>query len=163
MLGLSRQDRRRAKVLGCPDPGEALVKRRVAVLREHRWSSWPAYAGSEANPDWMSTDRIQGGYGGRTLKAQRTALVQSTEEPIRQGRLDDPWERVVGGAILGDAAEAVATRHLGWRLMEVVRQMPGVKYAAAAQGIRRLEAGRERSGVRLLRPPPAERMSILYV
>jgi hypothetical protein len=32
---------------------------------------------------------------------------------------------------------AVATRHLGWRLAEVVRQMRGVKYAAAAQGIGR--------------------------
>lgn len=32
---------------------------------------------------------------------------------------------------------AVATRHLGWRLVEVVRPMPEVKQAAAAQGIRR--------------------------
>jgi hypothetical protein len=32
---------------------------------------------------------------------------------------------------------AVSTRHLGWRLTEVVRQVPGVSYAAAAQGIRR--------------------------
>ncbi len=32
---------------------------------------------------------------------------------------------------------AVATRHLGWRWVEVVREVPGLKYAAAAQGIRR--------------------------
>ena len=31
---------------------------------------------------------------------------------------------------------AVATRHLGWRLVEVVKQIPGVNHAAAAQGIR---------------------------
>ena len=31
----------------------------------------------------------------------------------------------------------MATRHLGWRLVEVVREVPGLKYAAAAQGIRR--------------------------
>ncbi|MFM8357508.1 MAG: hypothetical protein ACKOET_03035 [Verrucomicrobiota bacterium] len=32
---------------------------------------------------------------------------------------------------------AVATRHLGWRLVEVVREIPGLGYTAAAQGIRR--------------------------
>jgi len=52
------------------------------------------------------------------LKAQRTALVQCTEEPIRQGRLDDPWEGAVGGAILGDAAEAVALFRRFWRQAE---------------------------------------------
>jgi len=31
---------------------------------------------------------------------------------------------------------AVATRHLGWRLIEVVREIPGLSYGAAAQGIR---------------------------
>jgi len=32
---------------------------------------------------------------------------------------------------------AVATRHLGWRLVDVVREVRGLKYAAAAQGTRR--------------------------
>ena len=32
---------------------------------------------------------------------------------------------------------AVATRHLGWRLVNVVREVPGLSYGAAAQGIRR--------------------------
>ena len=36
-----------------------------------------------------------------------------------------------------DGLLAVATRHLGWRLCEVVGKEPGVSYAAAAQGIRR--------------------------
>jgi hypothetical protein len=36
-----------------------------------------------------------------------------------------------------DGLLAVATRHLGWRLSEVVGKEPGVSYAAAAQGIRR--------------------------
>ncbi len=37
-----------------------------------------------------------------------------------------------------DGTMAVATHHLGWRLVEVVREVRGVKYAAAAQGIRRI-------------------------
>ncbi len=32
---------------------------------------------------------------------------------------------------------SVATRHLGWRLVEVMREVRGLKYAAAGQGIRR--------------------------
>ena len=36
-----------------------------------------------------------------------------------------------------DGLLAVATRHLGRRLSEVVARAPGVSYAAAAQGIRR--------------------------
>ena len=132
------------------------------------------------------------------MKSQRAALLRYTEAPIRQGRVDSPWDGLVGGVVLGDAAEAVAllrraakkpggqaeamrraaarirpewirvvgeaesilggkwaemtarygdwgrdgtmavaTRHLGWRLVEVVKQIPGLKYAAAAQGIRR--------------------------
>ncbi len=39
-----------------------------------------------------------------------------------------------------DALLAVATRHLGWRLSEVVREVSGLSYAAAAQGIRRFWA-----------------------
>jgi hypothetical protein len=126
------------------------------------------------------------------------ALTRYTEEPIRQGRLDSPWEETVGGAVLGDVDEAtalmraaekdpgrqaeamwraavrarpdwgaivraaetilgrgwgemaerhgdwgrdgtvaVATRHLGWRLVEVVKLVPELSYAAAAQGTRR--------------------------
>ncbi len=36
-----------------------------------------------------------------------------------------------------DGTMAVVARHLDWRLLEVVRQVRGLKYAAAAQGIRR--------------------------
>lgn len=59
--------------------------------------------GLRDDPGWLSTDRVQGGCGGRTLKAQRTGLAHYTEEPVRQGRMDNPWAGVVG-----DVAEAVA-------------------------------------------------------
>jgi hypothetical protein len=197
-LGLSKEDQRRAKVVGCPDPGAALVARRLSVLQDYAWSSWRVYAGREVAPRWLTLDRIASGCGGRRLAEQRAALITYTEQPIRQGRLDNPWEGLVAGAVLGDAAEAVsllramrqapdkplegmrqgavafradwsaivqaaeallggkweewaerrgdwgrdgtmavAVRHLGWRMAEVVRQVPGVNYAAVAQGIRR--------------------------
>lgn len=197
-LGLSKEDQRRAKVVGCPDPGAALIARRLGVLRDYPWSSWRVYAGLEPAPTWLTVERIASGCGGRRPAEQRAALIHHTEQPIRQGRLDSPWEGMVAGTVLGDAAEAatlpgargrepggegeptretavdarpewpaivraaesllgrtwqemterygdwgrdgtlaVATRHLGWRLAEVVGQVAGVNYDAAAQGIRR--------------------------
>jgi hypothetical protein len=43
---------------------------------------------------------------------------------------------------------AVAVRHLGWRLVEVVSALPGVSYAAAAQGVRRFWQRAETDPVR---------------
>ncbi|MCZ7638175.1 MAG: hypothetical protein M5U12_20320 [Verrucomicrobia bacterium] len=168
------------------------------MLRDYPWSSWRVYAGLEPAPTWLTVERIASGCGGRRPAEQRAALIHHTEQPIRQGRLDSPWEGMVAGTVLGDAAEAatlpgargrepggegeptretavdarpewpaivraaesllgrtwqemterygdwgrdgtlaVATRHLGWRLAEVVGQVAGVNYDAAAQGIRR--------------------------
>jgi len=115
-LGLSKKDQQRAGVIGCPDPGGELVTRRVTQLRDYAWSSWRMYAGLELAGSWLCRDRLQGGRGGRSLKEQRRSLREYTEAPIRQGRL--------------------ATRHLGWRLIEVVREIPGLSHGAAAQGIR---------------------------
>ena len=36
-LGLSKRNQQRARVTGCPDPGQELVSRRVSVLREYPW------------------------------------------------------------------------------------------------------------------------------
>jgi hypothetical protein len=196
-LGLSKEDQRRARVLGCEDPGRELVSRRLATLEGYPWSSWRVYRGSDPAVPWLRCERLLGGCGGKSIKEQRRALRTFTEAPIRQGMLESPWEQLVGGVILGEEAEAlrvlkeaggdrreqtavrrgedgtrpewdqmvkaaegilgqrwgdlirrhgdwgragllaVATRHLGWRLGEVVGREPGVSYAAAAQGIRR--------------------------
>jgi putative transposase len=197
-LGLAKEDQRRARVMGCPDPGAELVARRVTALREYGWSSWRVYAGLEPAPGWLNLDRLLGGNDGSRDRQRRAALVAYTEAPIRQGRLDNPWEGLVGGVVLGETREAeglirkaakdpekarrvvvaagrrvrpvwqeivstaesmrgrswqemceghgdwgrdgvvaVATRHLGWRLVEVAGKMPGVQYGSLAQGVRR--------------------------
>ena len=51
--------------------------------------------------------------------------------PEALGRHED-WMR--------DAVAYAAVRHGGWRLSEVVGQIAGLKYPAAAQGVRRIEA-----------------------
>jgi len=63
----------------------------------------------------------------KMVKAAEGILGRQWGEMIRR---HGDWGR--------DGLLAVATRHLGWRLLcEVVWKEPGVSYAAAAQGIRR--------------------------
>jgi hypothetical protein len=69
-------------------------------------------------------------------------------------RARPPWREIVGAAekILGrtwremsegygdwgrDGVVAVATGHLGWRLVDVAKEMPDVAYDTLAQGVRR--------------------------
>lgn len=105
-LGLSGQDPRRTKATERPDPGAKLVARRLNVLRSHEWSSWPAYAGLEPVPSWLSVERLLGAAEGKAARERRASLVSYTEEPIRQGRLEDPWAGLVGSVVLGDSREA---------------------------------------------------------
>ncbi|MBL9137040.1 MAG: transposase [Verrucomicrobiales bacterium] len=197
-LGLDKEAQRRARVIGSEDPGAELVARRIRVLREYPWSSWRVYGAMERAPGWLTRDRIGPGCGGGTRRAQLSALMRYTEAPIREGRLENPWEGLVAGAVLGDADDAkalvreamkghgerakerleksfrklpswkeivgaaekilgrswesmserhgdwgrdgtmaVATRELGWRLVDAVGAVGDVGYAAAAQGVRR--------------------------
>ena len=101
-LRLGKAEQRRAKVLGCKDPGAALVARRLQALAGYPWSSWRVYSGAEPNPGWLRTEVVGSSSGGRGRKGQREALQVYTEAPVRQGRLESPWERLVGGCVLGE-------------------------------------------------------------
>lgn len=105
-LGLSKSDQRQARVLGCENPGEELIRRRLETLREHAWSSWRVYMGLEPNPGWLETGVIGQACGGRSGPERRAALKAHTEQPIRQGVMDNPWEGVVAGVVLGDSGYA---------------------------------------------------------
>lgn len=196
-LGLGKAEQRRARAANIADPGAELVRERLRTLQAYPWSSWRVYAGSEPRPPWLTTGTLAAGCGGRTKAEQRSALREYTETPIRQGRLDSPWERVVAGLVIGskefaarilrtsvrreagdiaadgpgrimrpewerilaaaeeiggvswseaidahgnwirDAVLYTAVRHLGYRLAEVYREIPGLKYPAAAQAVKR--------------------------
>ncbi len=209
-LGLSKADQRRAKVADLPDPGAELIRRRIRTLDEYPWSSWAVYGGREPAPRWLETSFVERAQGGRSRKERRAAIRAYTEAPIRQGRMDSPWDEVVGGAVLGDVnvakallakakvggpgkvdpaeqtearavaragrvswerlvamAEAergvkweeslerygdwtrdavlyLAVRHGRYGLSEVYQRIPGLKYQAAAQGVKRIAERRER-------------------
>lgn len=105
-LGLGKSDQRRARVLGCENPKRELVRGRLETLRNYPWSSWRVYIGMESNPGWLETGLIGRACGGRSRSEQRAALKAYTEEPIRQGVLESPWEGLIGGAVLGDTEYA---------------------------------------------------------
>ena len=52
-LGLSKEDQRRAQVLGCEDLGRELASRRLATLDGYPWSSWRVYRGSDPAMPWL--------------------------------------------------------------------------------------------------------------
>jgi REP element-mobilizing transposase RayT len=121
-LGLGKSDQRRARVLGCEDPGQELVKRRLEVLREHRWSSWRIYLGAEPRPGWLETSVIGRSCGGRSRAERRAALKAYTEQPVRQGVLESPWAGLAGGVVLGESG--YARRLLSGRKVNEEEQTP---------------------------------------
>ncbi len=66
----------------------------------------PSSAGLESAPGWLNLGWLLGDGGGGGALERREALVAYTEAPILQGRLDNPWEGLVGGVVLGEAREA---------------------------------------------------------
>jgi REP element-mobilizing transposase RayT len=105
-LGLSKAEQRKARVVGCENPGRELVRRRLEILREHRWSSWRIYQGLEPNPGWLEAGVISQSCGGNSRAERRAALKAYTEQPVRQGVLESPWAGLVGGIVLGEIAYA---------------------------------------------------------
>ena len=103
-LGLGKPDQARAKVAAIEDPGADLVVRRLKALEAYPWSSWQVYGCKETAPKWLETGFVRRANGGRSVKEQSAALRAYTEAPLRQGRLDDPWERVIGGSSLFSVA-----------------------------------------------------------
>jgi len=87
-----------------------------------------------SDPIAPSREQTAARCGKAAARPEWEAMVKATE-----GILGKEWSEMIlrHGDWGRDGLLAVATRHLGWRLGEVVEREPGVSYAAAAQGIRR--------------------------
>ena len=109
-LGLGKSDRDRQRSAAARDPGAKVVGQRLWVLRQYRWSSYRAYAGLERAPGWLWTEFLEGACGGKDRRSRRQALRQYHQAPLREGRLESLWERVVGGAVLGSEGFVASVR-----------------------------------------------------
>ncbi len=94
----------RAGLISQPDP--ETVAARLRLLREFRWSSYRGYGGYCAALPWVWQEPLGRLCGGRTEPERRAALRAYTEQAVRQGALERPWDRLVAGLVLGTEAFA---------------------------------------------------------
>jgi putative transposase len=110
-LGLGKEARQAARSGAGPKPTPAIVKERIARLRGYRWSSYRAYAGLEARPEWLECGPVLRLIGRGNAREQRRAYQVHVESAVRQGITESPWEQLKGQLVLG-----------GKKLLEEVRK-----------------------------------------
>ena len=122
-LGLDKtsQEALRAGLSDKPQP--ELIARRLALLRAHRWSSYPAYASRKTAPPWLSVAPVLS-YLGRGKGSTQQAYRHYVETAIREGLPPSPWEDTIAQVALGSAAFLKRLRK-GWRGDE--RECTGLK------------------------------------
>jgi len=105
-LGLGKRQRAASRAGAVQAPEEELVAKRLERLRQFSWSSYRSYAGYTAGVGWLWRDPLEKLCGGRSRQEQRQALRQYTEQAVRQGQIERPWDRLVAGLVLGTQAFA---------------------------------------------------------
>ncbi|HPS07593.1 MAG TPA: transposase [Kiritimatiellia bacterium] len=142
-LGLGKEDRAREKSGFLPaEPTREEVRARLAKLRGHRWSSYPAYAGYTVKPEWLTCEAVwrRGGADGKDLKAEYRRYL---EEYLRQGVAEGAFARLTAAVAIGGTAfveglrkkipkrMGEGTNARAWRRLlpfaEVVRAVEAVK------------------------------------
>jgi putative transposase len=101
VLGLGKGERKADRIGAGAQPASAIVKERIARLREYRWSSYRPYVGLEAGPEWLECGRVLELIGRGTAKERRRAYQLHVESAVRQGLEESPWEQLKGQFVLG--------------------------------------------------------------
>jgi REP element-mobilizing transposase RayT len=101
-LGLGKAERQRMRVGAAGAPEAEVVRRRIALLREHRWSSYRAYIGLAARPAWLECETILKLGGGKAAE-QRANYRRYVEAAVREGLEQSPWEQLQEQVVLGGA------------------------------------------------------------
>jgi REP element-mobilizing transposase RayT len=109
-LGLDKSARAASRAGPIAAPCAELVAERLRVLREYRWSSYRGYAGYEQPLSWVWRRPLASLCGGNTREERVAALRQYTEGALRQGVIEPPWQRLVGGVVLGTVVFAEELR-----------------------------------------------------
>ena len=146
-LGLGKEDRGREKAGFLPKaPTEEQVKARLAKLRGHGWSSYPAYAGYAPKPEWLTCGELWRRNGGG--KDARAEYRRYLEDYLRQGVDEGAFAQITAAVAIGGAAFVERLRRKvppsarndtnarAWRRLlpfaEVVRAVEAVKGEAWA-------------------------------
>ncbi len=93
-----------------------VIAARLEVLRRYRWSSYRAYAGYEAAPEWLYRQevlkRVEGGGDG---------YRREVEDRLTQSQPEELWSKLRWGVVLGGAKYAESVRERA----RVVRETQG--------------------------------------
>ena len=114
-LGLGKRERKEVAQGIAPPPTPELVKARLATLRGHRWSSYPAYAGYAPRPSWLTCEDLW--KRARRTKDEEPALAYrwQVETPLQAGsmaEIETFGERCEGALVLGSAVFVERLRRL---------------------------------------------------
>ena len=89
----------KAGVMSAP-PERAMIERRLETLRNHRWSSYPAYAGTARAPEWLTRENLWK----RVAKKQvdgPAAYRKQIEDYLKQGLEENCKERLTQALAIG--------------------------------------------------------------
>ena len=103
-LGLGKAERAQEKAGVMPgEPVPEQIRRRLEVLREYGWSSYPAYAGYALAPDWLTREKIWSRVAGPRQDAA-AAYRRDVEDYIRQGLTEGFGARLTQSLAIGSTA-----------------------------------------------------------
>ena len=103
-LGQGKTERAREKAGLMPsEPVPEQIRRRLEVLRGHRWSSYPAYAGTAVAPEWLTRANLWSRVAGPRQDAA-AAYRQQVEEYLRQGLTEGVDVRLTQALAIGSTA-----------------------------------------------------------
>ena len=110
-LGLGKRERAAEKAGMATAPAADLVAARLRTLREHRWSSYGAYAGYGVRPSWLTCSELWRRAKRDTL-GEKPSYRWYVEERLRQGAQEGGIERLTAGLALGSTAFVERMRRL---------------------------------------------------
>jgi hypothetical protein len=84
-------------------PERETIERRLAVLRQYRWSSYPAYVGYTAPPAWLTREVLWKRVA-RKVEEAPAAYRRWTEAYIRQGVAESTGSRLTEALAIGSTA-----------------------------------------------------------
>jgi REP element-mobilizing transposase RayT len=91
-----------AEALGIRPVSAELLKKRLEVLKEYRWSSYPYYAGWRSDPEWMTVNEVLAGGQEKQVAGQRAAYRRYVESALGQELIESPLDRAASGFLLGN-------------------------------------------------------------
>jgi len=110
-LGQGKDDRAREKAGFMQEgPTAEQVKARLAVLRKHPWSSYHAYAGYAAKPDWLTCDRLWWHAGQEKGVDPKADYRRYLEDYLSQGVEEGVFGRLTAALAIGGTAFIEALR-----------------------------------------------------